>query len=386
VRSPEFGLTSVARTASQAKWRTDRSKGHWNVDLVIKDGVPYRDSTRMGLAIPPALLRRAPIGNSPTWPNKKMRSIHKTICLGLLVLCAAAGAGEKLTPYRAPRTPDGHADMEGIWKNSNLTPLERPEGFTQLAITPADAARLKAQYLAGTGGPNQPDDPGRAIEDRNIEPIRGELRSSQIIDPEDGKIPWKDGLNERVAALRRSTLTTFDNPEQRSAIERCLSSNGAPPMQPNLDGNIYQFVQTPATTVIVSEFIHDARIVRMNGAHSPAAITSWLGDAVGWWKNDTLVVETKYFAPNSSVRLNARYVFFVSPETTVIERFTRVSDHELNYKFTVSDPTYYTRPWTGESHLLRSNTRMFEDACHEGNYSLQNVLEAARAKDAIDHP
>jgi hypothetical protein len=160
-----------------------------------------------------------------------------------------------------------------------------------------------------------------------------------------------------------------------------LSSNGAPPMQPNLDGNIYQFVQTPTITVIVSEFIHDARIVRMNATHSPPAITTWLGDSVGWWENDTLVIETKYFAPSSGILLNARYTYLVSPHTTVLERFTRVSDSELNYVFTVSDPNYYTRPWLGETHLLRTKDKMFEDACHEGNYSMRNILEAARAND-----
>jgi hypothetical protein len=311
-----------------------------------------------------------------------MKPIPSAIYWVLLALCATVHAAEKPKTYRAPRLPDGHVDMQGIWKNSNLTPLERPADFTTLAITAADAVKLKAQYLQGTGGPNQPDDPGRVLEDRNIEPIRGELRSSQIVDPDNGKIPWIEAYKERAAALRRGVLTAYDNPEQRSAIERCLSSNGAPPMQPNLDGNIYQFVQTPATTVIVSEFIHDVRIIRMNETHSPAAVASWLGDSIGWWEDDTLVVETKYFAPNSSVRLNARYIFFVSPETTVIERFTRVSDQELNYVFTVSDPTFYTRAWTGETHLLRSKDRMFECACHEGNYSLQNVLEAARAEDA----
>jgi hypothetical protein len=310
-----------------------------------------------------------------------MRPVPKTISLGLLALCATVHAAHEPKTYRAPRLPDGHADMQGIWKNSNLTPLERPAGFTALTITATEAATLKTQYLEGTGGPNQPDDPGRAFEDRNIEPIRGELRSSQIIDPQDGKLPWIEVYKGKAAALRRGALTAFDNPEQRSAIERCLSSNGAPPMQPNLDGNIYQFVQTPNTSVIVSEFIHDARIIRMNSTHSPAMVTSWLGDSIGWWERDTLVVETKYFSPASAIRLNARYVFFVSPETTVIERFTRVSDHELNYVFTVSDPTFYIRPWTGETHLLRSKARMFEDACHEGNYSLRNVLEAARAND-----
>jgi hypothetical protein len=278
----------------------------------------------------------------------------------------------------APRLPDGHVDMEGIWKNSNLTPLERSTEFTQLTITAVDAAKLKAQYLEGRGGPNQPDDPGRELEDRSIEPIRGELRSSQLIDPADGRIPWKESYRDKIAALRRSVLTSFDNPEQRPAIERCLSSVGAPPMQPNLDGNIYKIVQTPTVTAILSEFIHDARIVRMNAAHSPAEITSWLGDSVGWWEQDTLVIESKYFSPSSGVRLNARYLFLVSPQTTVIERLTRVSERELDYVFTVSDPTFYTRSWTGESHLLRSDSRIFENACHEGNYSMRNVLEATR--------
>jgi hypothetical protein len=310
-----------------------------------------------------------------------MKPIPKTVCWVLWALCVTAHAAEKPTPYHAPRLPEGHVDMQGIWENSNLTPLERPPEFTQLTITASDAARLKAQYLAGTG-PNQPDDPGRGLEDRNYEPIRGELRSSQIVDPGDGKIPWKNGYQEKLAALRREVLTAFDNPEQRPTAERCLSSTGAPPMQPTLDDNLYQVVQTPATTVIVSELAHDARLIRMNEMHSPAALTSWLGDSVGWWDGETLVIETKYFSPNSAVRLNPRFAFMVSPSTMVVERFTRVSDRELNYVFTVTDPTYYTRPWTGETHLLRSTKRMFEFACHEGNYSMRDMLEAARAQDA----
>jgi hypothetical protein len=309
-----------------------------------------------------------------------MRRNPKSFCWVLLALYTAAHAAEKPKTYHPPRLPDGHADMQGNWTISNLTPLERPEGFTQLEITAADAARLKAQYLVPPGGPNQPDDPGLA-RDRSFEPIRGQLRSSLIIDPNDGKIPWKDDYKEKPAALRRSVLNSFDNPEERPPLERCLGSTGAPPMQPMGDDNEYRFVQIPTIVVIVSETIHDARIVRMNGTHSPAAITSWLGDSVGWWERDTLVVETKYFSSSSSVRLTRRHVFLVSPQTTVIERFTRVSDHELNYVFTVTDPTYYSRSWTGETHLLRSSHRMFEYACHEGNYSMRNILEAARAND-----
>jgi hypothetical protein len=152
-------------------------------------------------------------------------------------------------------------------------------------------------------------------------------------------------------------------------------------MQPTGDNNMYQIVQIPRTTVIRSELTHDVRIVRMNATHSPAAITSWLGDSVSWWEGETLVVETKYFSPSSRLRSNSRFLFLVSPQTTVIERLTRVSDKELNYVFTVSDPTYYSRAWTGETHLLRSNDKMFEFACHEGNYSMRNVLESARERD-----
>jgi hypothetical protein len=315
----------------------------------------------------------------------KMRPVPKTISWVLLALCATDHAAEKSTPYHVPRLPDGHVDMQGIWKNSNLTPLERPKEFTQLTISAADAIRFKEQYLTPAGSQNQVDDPGRALEDRSIEPIRGELRSSQIIAPEDGKIPWNAAHEGEAVALLRAIFSAFDNPEQRPGPERCLSSTGAPPMQPTIDGNMYQIVQTPATTVIVSELIHDARLIRMNGMHLPAALTSWLGDSIGWWEKDTLVVETKYFSPSSAIRLRTRdNIFFVSPQTTVVERFTRVSDHELNYVFTVSDPTFYTRSWTGETHLLRSTKRMFEFACHEGNYSLRNELEAARAQDAKD--
>jgi hypothetical protein len=153
-------------------------------------------------------------------------------------------------------------------------------------------------------------------------------------------------------------------------------------MQPTADNNYYRIVQTPQTFLIVSELIHDARIVRINAAHAPAAITSWLGDSVGRWEGDTLVVETKNFAANSLTRMSGRMVTFVSPQSTIVERITRVASDEINYVFTVEDPTYYTRPWTGETHLLHTNDEMFEFSCHEGNYSLRYMLEAARQKDA----
>jgi hypothetical protein len=308
-----------------------------------------------------------------------MRSIIvEAIGWALLALCTAATAAEDTHLYRPPRLPDGHVDMQGMWKNSNLTPLERARGFTQLRITAADAERLRAEFVNPPGGVNVPDDPGREL-DRTFEPIRSEFRSSLIIDPDDGKIPWREIYKEKPTALRRAVLTAFDNPEQRPPLERCLGSTAAPPMQAGADNSLYQIVQTPATIVIMSEFMHDARVIHMSAAHSPAVITSWLGDSIGWWEHDTLVIETKNFAPGSTLRLGARYVFLISPQAIVIERFTRISRDELNYVYTVNDPTYYTRPWTAETHWMHSNGRMFEVACHEGNYSMRGMLEAARS-------
>jgi hypothetical protein len=313
-----------------------------------------------------------------------MISMHRAICgLISILLWLPVYAAKSPKAYQPPRAPDGHVDLEGTWKNSNLTPLERPKGFSTLVIGAQDAAKLKAEYLAPSApDSNVPDDPGRVLEDRSFEPIGGEMRSSVIVDPEDGLLPGNEEFKQQTAALRAMTNTALDNPEQRPTLERCLLSIAAPPMQANTDGNYYQIVQTSGALAIMSEVINDVRIVRMNGTHGPAAVTSWLGDSIGWWEGNTLVVETKYFAPSSAVRRNSRYLYLVSPRTVVLERFTRVSPGELNYKFTVSDPTYYTRPWSGETHLLRTTDRIFEYACHEGNYSMRGILEAARASDA----
>jgi hypothetical protein len=308
-------------------------------------------------------------------------TISKASCLILLAIWQTAHTAAKPGGYHPARTPDGYVDLEGNWKISNLTPLERSAEFNQLTITAADAARMRAEFLGPRVLVNQPDDPGRDI-GRTVEPIRGELRSSLIIDPPDGRIPWQEVYKGAAAELRRAVLGAVDNPEQRPALERCLSSGAAPPMQPSADINMYRIVQSPEVTVILAELIHDARIIRMHSTHPPAVMTSWLGDSIGWWEGDTLVVETTRFSPSSAARLSIRYAFLVSPQTIVIERFTRVSNDEMNYVFSVTDPVLYARPWTGETHLLRSNARLFEYACHEGNYGMRNILEGARLREA----
>ena len=162
-----------------------------------------------------------------------------------------------------------------------------------------------------------------------------------------------------------------------------MATSAAPPVTVVPADDLRQIVQTQSSIVIASEELHEARVVRMNTQHGPAAITSWLGDAIGWWEGETLVIETKYFAPTSSARAGPGMLFFVGPDTIVTERITRVAADELSYEFTVEDPSYYTRPWKGETRFGRSDEQMLEYACHEGNYSLPFALESARALEPV---
>jgi hypothetical protein len=297
---------------------------------------------------------------------------------GLLAAAAAAQAGE----YRPPRLADGQVDLQGVWSHKNITPLERPAELKSFVITPEEAAQLQAKILAKSEDLSRPAEPSVYFWERGVEAIRGEYRSSIVIDPVDGKIPANDRFKERAKAVFAGVLTAFDGPEARPGSERCLAAiSSAPPVTVVPASDLRQIVQTPNAIVIASEELHEARVVRMNAQHAPAAVVSWLGDSIGWWEGETLVIETKYFSPTSAERAGPASVFFVGPDTTVTERITRVSHDELSYVFTVEDPTYYTRPWKGETRFGRSDERLLEYACHEGNYSLGFALLSARELD-----
>jgi hypothetical protein len=292
----------------------------------------------------------------------------------------AAAATAQAADYRPPRLPDGQIDLQGVWSHKNITPLERPAELKSFVISGEEAAQLQARILAKTNDLSKPGEPAEYFWERGVEAIRGEYRSSLITDPADGKIPG----NEHFKALAKSTgaavLTAFDGPEARPGSERCLASiSAAPPVTVVPAADLRQIVQTPHSIVIASEENHEARVVRMNAAHGPAAVVSWLGDSIGWWEGETLVIETRYFAPTSAARGGPGSLFFVGPDTVVTERITRVSADELSYAFTVEDPTYYTRAWHGETRFGRSAEHLLEYACHEGNYSLGNALMSARA-------
>jgi len=304
----------------------------------------------------------------------------KSILLTLWLIGEAASAKEG---YRPPRV-NGQVDMQGMWTNTSVTPLERPPEFKMLVVTADEAAQMHAKVVKRRDDLSKPAEPSLYFDTPHIDRIRGELRSSIIIEPKNGVIPGNALFKEKAAKARADFLTVFDGPEQRPVSERCLGSpTAAPPMQVIPANNLRQIVQTPDVVAIFSEEIHDARIIRLNSEHAPAAVLSWLGDSIGWWESDSLVVQTKHFAPTSEARMGPQHLFFVSPQTTVIERFTRTSENEIAYVFTVDDPTYYTQAWTGEARLVRTTDRMFESACHEGNYSLVNALLGGRAADSV---
>jgi hypothetical protein len=222
--------------------------------------------------------------------------------------------------------------------------------------------------------------------------IDGEKRSSIVIDPSDGKIPpmtaegkARDdsfgGLAGRTDVLERrsETPTGFDDPELRVNSERCLVGWGwtsGTPILPNyFYNNLKQIVQTPTEVMILTEMIHDARIVRIGGQHLPSNVRKWLGDSVGHWEGDTLVVETTNFTDKTRFRGS-------SDNLRVTERFTRLDADTLLYAFTVEDPNTWARPWTGEYTWATTNEAMYEYACHENNYALGGILRGARLQDA----
>ena len=262
----------------------------------------------------------------------------------------------------------------------NATPLVRPSGYTQLFISEAEARAIDSRRIAGDEDRTTATEPTEWTEERHIEHVSGTLRSSLIIDPPDGRIPGNEAFRRRAAAVPAAILHAMDGPEQRPSSERCLGSHAAqPPILSIATDNVHLIVQTAEAVVFFSEWLHEARVIRMNAKHANPAITSWLGDAIGWWEGDTLVVETRYFTPSDTVRVSPAGIFLVSPATTVTERFTRISPEELNYRFTIEDPTWYERPWTGETHFTLSDQGLVEAACHEGNYNLRFMLEAARS-------
>jgi len=312
----------------------------------------------------------------------------------LLTLTLALVGSTQAQDSGFPKTAFGAPDLQGIYSIATVTMLERPEQFTGRAtISMEEAAQV------GTTGESylddltaRPDDAAPDVGGYNtfwMDPgeqmavLNGEVRTSIIVDPEDGRLPWAEGAQRAIFAGRANGRGPYDGPEARPMGERCLvgfGSSGGPPMLPVLYNNHSQIVQTEDYVMILAEMNHDARIIYMDGK-VPANYPKWLGTSVGRYEGDSLVVETTGFHPQEGFRGSLRHFFYLSGDARVTERFTRLDENTLLYQFTVDDPQVYSRTWTGELPMNAVEDQIYEYACHEGNYALPGILAGARQQE-----
>jgi hypothetical protein len=333
--------------------------------------------------------------------------------LGIAVPTHGQDRATAAAAWEAPRTAYGHPDLQGNWTNATITTIQRPDGL-RLVLTPEQVAEMEGQLAATFEEGAAPSDPDReAPPDGGVftgDPLfdaasggtggyntffidpgdrvaiyNGEPRGSLVVDPPDGKIPaLTPYAMQRWGEVqgRTAQMGEFANPENRPLGERCLlsfGSNAGPPMVPNyFYNNNYTIVQTATEIAIMTEMVHDVRIIRLGEPKRlPAHVRPWLGDSWGHWDGDTLVVETTNLPEKQ--RMGSGYSFpGGSADMKVTERFTRVSAETINYEFTVEDPTWYEQSWSGQVPFQRFDDTVYEYACHEGNYSLFNVLSGAR--------
>ena len=307
--------------------------------------------------------------------------------------------------YKPPRMPDGKPSLEGAWTNASITSLQRPARFKELIIPNSEiesVTNTHPQVVRQRNDDNLGEDTkfdgrdlqgGRGYNAFWIDPgmtfarIRGTYRTSFIVDPADGQIPFKDRVADRGRDEgenedpRRTMRGNFDGPEARPLGERCFLTSGSagPPMLTYLYNNNYEIAQTADHVAIRVEMNNYTRVIRIGGKHVTPSIRPLHGDSIGWWEGDTLVVETTNFSPH-----HERSMVSLTERAKVIERFTREADNQIVYEFTVDDPQRYTQPWRGEMSFMATNGRVYEYACHEGNYALPGILAGAREQERRD--
>lgn len=295
--------------------------------------------------------------------------------LTLALMLALAGADAACGPYKVPRTALGQPDLEGLWTSNSLSRLERPDIYPTVVISEAQARAIRPLALIA------PDETGQAESETYDEGlalarVRGQIRTAWIVDPPDGRLPFTPEGRARAAKL-----PTFDGPETRTNQERCLMMPGVgPPLASSLYNNNLQILQAKDHVVIYLEMNHEARIIPI-GRRPHSQVHRWMGDTIGWWEGDAFVMETTNFAPAQSARSSPLVRTYLSPDAVVTERLERVSPGEILYSYTVVDPPNYTRPWRGEMPMKRTKGPIYEYACHEGNYSLPNILAGARVQE-----
>jgi hypothetical protein len=310
-----------------------------------------------------------------------------SVVVGVVMLAVIPIAAQQPSTYKAPRTPDGQPDLQGFWTNSTYTPLERPDGVTKELYTPEELAQVEQRAAARESEQTEPGtvadvhyDFSQFALDNSQATLARSLRTSLIVDPPNGKMPPVTAEGRKraadLAAARKALGAATDAVQNMSNGGRCIimGGSGPPLMDAGYNAN-YQIVQARDYVMILTEMIHDARIIPLDGRPAPpSSFREWMGVSRGRWEGDTLVVETANF--------NGRNPFRGSSEKMrVIERFTRMSDDAIQYRFTIEDPATWETPWTAEERLQQTNGPIFEHACHEGNYGIANTLAGARLEE-----
>lgn len=306
--------------------------------------------------------------------------------LFLIPILAAAGAGPNVVSSQGT-AGDPRLALEGIWNSATATPLERPAELKDKAFfTPEEAAEWE-----------------RRVAERNEEPAPGTAqkgtgtyntfyrefgtstvktrRTSIVTDPPDGRIPALTPAAAEIRRRRVEGIRAAENPEDLGLQDQCLTFlTSGPPLLPYTYNSNYQIVVTKNAVVVHAEMIHDARIIHMDGRpHVPPGVRLWMGDSIGRWEGNTLVVDTTNFKEGRGFYGDAGGNFAWDENLHLVERFSLLDSETLLYQFEIDNPTAYTRPWKGELTMARTTDRIYEFACHEGNYSLENMLRGQRA-------
>ncbi len=305
--------------------------------------------------------------------------------------------------WSAHRTAHGHPDLQGVWANNSATPLERPKALEGRAfLTDQEVAALKTKAAELFANGNSDAAFGDTVFESVLANVKGtksgfkstdggtgdyssvwtvardwDNRTSLITDPADGRLP---PMTPQAKEKQRTALAAMtgrpSGPEDRSLSERCITY-GSPQLVAGYQ-SYYQIVQTRTSVAILTEMIHDVRVIPIDGRpHLPPQVQSWIGDARGHWEGDTLVVDSTNFKPGAFRNVSTEKLH-------VVERFTRTGPDSLRWELTIDDPGAWTKPWSAMIPLRSSNKTIYEYACHEGNYGLQDILAGARREDKAD--
>jgi len=310
------------------------------------------------------------------------RGFPLAACLAVAIISGSLDTApiqaQSKAEHRIPRTPDGRPDLQGIWSNATQTPLQRPVALgTKAFYTDEELAKLRPR--------DHDDDPSAAGDPGTYNQFWWEeggflKQTSLIVDPPNGRIPPLTPEGTRRRAARQALgADRGDSPEERNLAERCIT-RGAPKLPGGYNNNA-QIVQTPSVILFFHEMIHEARVIPLDGRpHLPLVVRGYLGDSRGHWEGDTLVVETTNFARTID-ETSFNCCGGATEQLSTVERFTLIDDQSIDYRYTVTDPGTFTRPWTVSVPMRRVSEPIYEYACHEGNVAMTGILRGRRAEE-----